>query len=300
VTGPAPTPGFHPARGWLNDPHGITYRPEERRYHLFFQHVPDSLTWRPDLSWGHAVSPDLERWIELPPVLAPDAEDVGCWSGCLVDGRIFYTAVAGGPAGHGLGRIRSAVPCDEAWSAWRKVDVELRPPDGLRVFRDPFVLREGTGWRMLVGAGLPDDVAAVVSFTSEDLTTWDYDGVLAERSSAERAGTWTGSAWECPQLVEVDGRWVLLVSVWHDHETRHLAYAFGTRDGGRFDAGPWRRLAEGAPYAASTFTDAHGRPAVVCWLRGHAAPEGRWAGALSVPQLLARRGDELVLEPWSG
>ena len=54
------------------------------------------------------------------------------------------------------------------------------------------MLREGTGWRMLVGAGLPDDVAAVVSFTSEDLTSWDYDGVLAERSSAE---TWGAKNW---------------------------------------------------------------------------------------------------------
>jgi beta-fructofuranosidase len=298
--------GFHRERGWLNDPHGITYRPDEGRYHLFFQLVADSTVWQPQLSWGHAVSTDLEHWTELAPALAPDADDAGCWSGCLVDEpgaapRIFYTAVSGtDAAAHQLGRIRSAVPLDDAWLGWRKEDGGLDAPPGLTAFRDPFVLREERGWRMVVGAGEPGGVAAAVSFVSADLGRWTYDGVLARRPSSERDGVWTGTVWECPQLVEVDGVWALVVSVGAADETHHVAYAFGTRNGGRFTAGTWRRLTSGAPYAASAFRDAAGRPALMCWLRGVDDPEGQWAGTISVPYRLVRVGEELVLDRWSG
>lgn len=297
-----PERGFHPAAGWLNDPHGITFH--EGRYHLFFQHVPDATTWQPGISWGHAVSDDLEHWTELPVALAPDADDLGCWSGCLVTGPegpvLFYTSVSGSDLDRG--RIRCAVPVDDAWVGWRKQDLRVDAPAGLTAFRDPFVRREPAGWRMVVGAGLGEGTAAVVSFTSCDLRSWTYAGVLARRPSTERAGTWTGSIWECPQLVEVDGRDVLVVSVHDGTDTQHLAYAFGELSGDRFEAGAWRRLSGGAPYAATTFRDAQGRPAMMAWLRGVADEAAGWAGALSAPYLLSRDGDRLVLtrRPWSG
>ncbi len=52
-------PEFHYTadRGWINDPHGITYR--DGQYHSFFQYVPDSTVWAPNCHWGHAVGPDL-------------------------------------------------------------------------------------------------------------------------------------------------------------------------------------------------------------------------------------------------
>ncbi|MBD3757234.1 MAG: hypothetical protein IE924_03930 [Microbacterium sp.] len=38
-------PRFHfsAEAGWINDPHGITYR--EGRYHVLFQHAPGRITW---------------------------------------------------------------------------------------------------------------------------------------------------------------------------------------------------------------------------------------------------------------
>jgi beta-fructofuranosidase len=282
-------PGFRPREGWVNDPHGVCLH--EGRYHLFFQHVPGSSVWQPWVSWGHATSPDLETWTEQPVALAPDADDVGCWSGCLVpDGpggpRIFYTSVAGDDLDRG--RIRSAVPLDDGWTTWRKGDVDLVVPDDALFFRDPFVLRDGDGWRMLVGAGLADGVGAVLTYVSTDLVAWTYDGVLAQRPDTEHAGDWTGRVWECPQLVEVDGRHVLMVSVHDGRETRHVSYAVGELAAGRFEAGPWHRLADGAPYAATTFQDADGRATLMAWLRGG-------TGVLSAPYLLAREGDRLVL-----
>ena len=282
-------PGFHPARGWLNDPHGVVRHGGV--YHLFFQHVPRSLTWQPGVSWGHAVSDDLEQWTELPVALAPGAHEVGCWTGCVVVGpegpTILYTSVA--EPERDLGRIRAARPLDDGLVSWGRHDVVLDRPTGVEVFRDPFVRREGNSWRMVVGAGLAGGVGAALTYVSEDLRTWLYDGVLAR--GADRS---TGSIWECPQLVDVEGVTTLVVSVHDGRDTQHVAAACGELVDGRFEGGPWQQLTDGAPYAPTTFRDVEGRLVVIFWLRGMAG-DG-WAGALSAPYLLGREGSRLVLE----
>ena len=292
---------FTPARGWLNDPHGVLWA--DHRYHLFFQHNPAGSSWRAAVSWGHATSADLVTWQEQPVALSPAPGEVGCWSGAVVlsvrgEPTLFYTRVRAGAAE--LGQVARAVG-DPALSRWRRDpwDPVVTAPDGaVREFRDPYVWRAADGWRMLVGARLAGGAGAVLQYRSGDLREWAYDGVLVQRAAGETAGAWTGSMWECPQLFPLDGTWVLMVSALHDGVPRGVAYALGDYDGHRFTPRVWGRFSHGdLMYATTTFTDRDGRRCAMSWLR-ETAPDGSpWAGALSLPWVLRVSGDLLLAEP---
>ena len=307
-TAPAAVVGRRPAvhltaeRGWVNDPLAPTW--DGRRYHLFFQYVPDSTDWRVNCHWGHAVSDDLLHWEERPVALAPDAQDDGVWSGSLVrhdDGyRIFYTSASADDLP--MARVGWADSPDLD-GVWTKGEVVADPPAGLDItaFRDPFVYPDGDRWRMLVGASLAGTEAAAVSYSSPDLSRWTLEGVAASRPRSAVDPVWTGGLWECPQLVQVGDHRVLVVSVWDADRLHHVAAATL----GAASAGPagstlvpeqWQQLTVGTGYyAPATFTDAHGAPCLVFWLRGLLDEAAGRAGALSVPHRIEWRADRLVL-----
>lgn len=299
-------PHFHftAESGWINDPHGIMFR--DGRYHLFYQHVPGSLDWAPNCHWGHASSVDLFSFEHHPHAIAPGEGDDGIWTGSVVaDGDsavAFYTAIS--TPDFGIGRVRVARPVDDGWRRWDKGDVVVTAPAGLDLvaYRDPFVIGDAdVGWRMFVGAALADGTAAALTYVSADLEAWEYDGVAAQRSSTDTDPVWTGALWECPQIFEVDGRHVLVTSVWQADRLYYAAYAVGRLVAGRFRADTWGRLTWGdSYYAPSFFRDGAGRPALMLWLRGVGDPEAGWMGAHSVPYVLHLDGDHLVAEPHPG
>ena len=205
-----------PERGWLNDPNGMVRR--EGRWHVFFQHNPDAPV-HDAIAWGHASSPDLARW-ELHPVAftptdgGPDA--TGCWSGCFLPGleapAVAYSGIAAEPP-HSTVCVRLGSPDLMTWSGPRVV---AQTPADVREMRDPFFFEHGGRRLAILGAGLEDGRPAVILFAVEDPWRWEYLGVwLTPASSPALAAAGPADVWECPQLVPVGDRWVLVLSL-HD------------------------------------------------------------------------------------
>lgn len=285
-------------RGWVNDPLAPTWDGE--RYHLFFQYVPDSVEWAPHCHWGHAVSADLVHWEHRGVALAPDDDDDGVWSGSMVrhdNGyRIFYTAVTVDDPQ--MGRVRWADSPDLSSGSWVKGEVVATAPAGVDVtaFRDPFVYRDGQVWRMLVGTSIGRHRAAAASFSSPDLSHWSYDGIAASRPTTVTDPVWTGSLWECPQLVDVAGVEVLVASVWDEDMLHHVVAALGTTDGPAFTPERWQQLTFGPGYyAPAAFRDAAGLPCLIFWMRGLLDEAAGRAGALSVAHRIDLQDGQLRL-----
>jgi beta-fructofuranosidase len=305
-TRPRPRIHFTADDGWINDPYGVAWI--GGRYHLYYQAIPGRVTWAPDCHWGHARSDDLVHWDEQPLALVPQDFEVGCWSGSVVDETdpptIFYTRVSGDD--WEIGQVATAT-FDKATNTWRTraSDVVIdAPPASLRLrsFRDPNVFRDDQGWKMLMAASLPDDSAAVLQYSSQDLRHWAYDGILCSRPNNHADEVPTGALWECPQLFLVGDRWVLIVSVWDEQELLYVAAALGSYDGRTFEPATWQRLTYGASaYAMTAFLDRDGRRCVMSWLREEPRNNDlltERAGAHSIVSTLTLgRDDMLVLQP---
>lgn len=303
---PRPAVHFTAEEGWINDPYGVRWVAD--RYHMFYQAIPGQVVWGPNCHWGHAESFDLVHWEAKEMALTPQEFEVGCWSGSFVvddmgTHRLFYTRVTGEDWGKAAIAVATRRPSSIAWSARRQDVLVAGPPPGtgVFVFRDPTVFKHQGTWVMLVGCGFDDGSAGVMQYESADLDHWAYKGIVARRFGNEVDGAWTGALWECPQLVQVDDRWVLLVSVWDDDVLHYVAAAVGAYDGQRFSASSWQQLTYGnSAYAMSAFRDLEGRPCVISWLREEPQnnPSLRLrAGAHSVVSCLSVREGRVVLYP---
>jgi beta-fructofuranosidase len=310
---------------WINDPNGPIHW--DGRYHVFFQHHPEAPKWG-RIQWGHASSADLVSWTRHEPALVPsDAMDApdrdGCWSGsvAIVDGvpTAFYTGAAGDGAAHleSVCRASSEGPL----TTWRKdadnpvIDGRRRP--GRMFQRDPFLLRLGGRWLMLLGTGLVGSDGAtlggaVVVLESSDARDWQDRGVLFHlpigTSEIE-----TGPMWECPQLFEAGGRWILLVSVQARGGPDPVTLGVIWFAGDLVDAGPglgirFEPAATGAMdagdvfYAPAVFDAPDGRTLAWGWIRDpdpdlSGDPGGVVVGALSLPRVLGLDGQRLVSRP---
>ncbi|MFF1876694.1 glycoside hydrolase family 32 protein [Leifsonia sp. NPDC058230] len=293
-------PQLHPTppQGWMSDPNGPVYWQGE--YHVFYQHNSDSTEWGL-MRWGHLVSRDLIHWTDLGIAMSPTPASFnadGCWSGCIriLDGKpvAYYTGASGGETSHRQTVLRATASHDLA-SFQQEPTVAVLPHVGSDVGtghqRDPFLLRHNDMWLMLLGTELSGEGGAVVLWTSPDLKEWTYEGVLYSRPSGG-PGLDTGPVWECPQLIEIDGQWVLIVSVQMPGPVCPYAVWFVGEFDGRVFRPEQMGLVDGGEvyYAPSIASDVVGPPLMWAWLQE--SPTARanpreWAGTLSLPRELS-------------
>lgn len=236
-----------------------------------------------------AESSDLVHWSPLRTALRPLDPRFGCWSGTAVvdDGQLvlIYTRVDVRPGQHDIGQVMLARADGDGWVSEAEPVLSGPPTDlDVRHLRDPFLMRTDDGWLMLLGAGLGPDTAAVLGYRSPDLRRWEFGGILCSGPLDAVGPVSTGSVWECPQLYDDGGQWVLVVAAAHERP-EHIVAAIGSFDGAVFTPdSAFHRLAYGdAPYATTTFLDADGRRCGLSWLREPGPVTGAWAGALSCP-----------------
>lgn len=210
-------PGFHlaPPVGFLNDPNGLCYFRGE--YHVFYQYAPFDPEGRSVRFWGHCKSPDLLNWEQCPVMLCPDEPfDLhGVYSGsalCGEDGLyLCYTGNVKHQEGDYVltGRESNTVLAyspDGVRLAWKRLLMRNQDyPAGLTLHvRDPKVWEQDGRYYMVQGARTREDIGEALVFESRDKLRWTHVNTL-------RTARPLGYMWECPDLFEIDGQWVLLV-----------------------------------------------------------------------------------------
>ncbi len=285
-------PQFHflPPKNWMNDPNGLCYF--KGRYHLFYQMNPYGPLWG-FMHWGHASSPDLIHWTDHPIALAPEegaGDELGCFSGCIVEDDGIPTAIYTGFVNFMDTPIMLARAKDDMLVEWEKRSdnpIIAEKPEGVNSteFRDPYVWRRDERWRMVVGAGMENGNGAILLYESEDLLTWRYLGPAFQDRILD-----TVTMWECPNLFPLDGKYVLLVSLFPNNQG--VYYYVGNFDGRAFIPESEGFLEkDGVFYAPQVRCFPDGRTILFGWLREQRSDEvietAGWAGAMTLPRELA-------------
>lgn len=290
-------PGYHlsvPA-GWHNDPNGFGYF--GGKAHLFYQFHPYDSVWGP-MHWGHWTSDDLVHWQDKPVAMAPDQpfDDCGCFSGTSIekDGKMYlmYTGVQTAPEGKCYQHQCIAESADgvhfEKWAENPVID-RFMLPEGASVheFRDPKVEKTAEGYRVIL-ASQGENGGQLLTFTSKDLRRWAYAGVYADR---------LGDMSECPDVFELDGKTVLIVSEIGSDPVLYgspqvTLCASGREEDGKFCAEQALRLVDCGLdfYAPQTMLTPDGRRVLIGWALswGHVMPTHTlghgWAGMMTLPR----------------
>lgn len=296
--------------GWINDPNGfIQFRGE---YHLFYQYNPYSSVWD-TMHWGHVKSGDLVNWERLPVALAPDQEydQDGIFSGTAIeiDEKLYvmYTCVNGtlqqqcvAYSEDGIDFVK--VPQNPV------IDVSQLPNNAQKEdFRDPKVFKRGDLYYVALASKTVNETGQILLYESDDFFNWNFKSILLEGTAEQ------GVMFECPDLFELDGKDVLILSaiempkVGNDYQNYDTVLAFVGSvnwNEGIFNVETTKEIDHGLDfYAPQTIRDDQGRRILIAWMQmwqrtyvtsvlGHG-----WNGGMTFPRELHLQDGYLVQTP---
>ena len=281
-------PEFHhtPAYGWMNDPNGMFYL--DGVYHLYYQWNPYGSTWE-NMTWGHSTSKDLVNWTAEKPVLFPDALGAIFSGSCVVDKNntagfgknaivAFYTSA-------GRNQVQSMAYSTDGGYTFTKYDQNPVLIGDCPDFRDPKVFwnSEAGFWNMILAAGQEMRI-----YSSKNLKEWKFESSFGAGYGAH------GGVWECPDLMKIDNKWVLICNInpggiFGGSATQ---YFVGDFDGKRFTTNQkatlWLDYGKDH-YATVTFFNApYNRRIALAWMSNwqyaNNVPTNQFRSANSVPR----------------
>ncbi len=288
---------FTPAKNWMNDPNGMVYA--DGTYHLFYQYNPQGNDWG-NMSWGHATSIDLMHWTEQTVAMTRDELGAIFSGSCVIDKDntagfganamvALYTSAGetGDVAGKQQQSIAYSTDGGKNFTRYTANPVIKNDDDNLR---DPKVFwhTESKQWIMALAKGWK---MGVEFYSSPDLKNWTHQSTffmeLAGRPSIQ---------WECPDLIQIGNKWVLLVSVNPGGPIlgSGTMYFIGDFDGKTFTADAlnyplW--LDYGMDnYAGVTWSNTGDRKIMIGWMNNWQyagnVPCSPWRSAMTLPREL--------------
>lgn len=301
--------------GWINDPNGFSYYNGE--YHLFYQYYPYDVKWGP-MYWGHTTTKDFISWIPKPVALAPDEsyDKDGCFSGSAIqvgDKHILMYTGHLEPDKEDPSLIRQT-QCIAIGNGEKYVKIKENPViktellingSNLSDFRDPKIWQKGNYFYAVVGNRHEDGSGQILLYKSEDLTNWDFVGVMC------RSKNKIGRMWECPDLFELDDKDVLLMSpqemkpeTHRFHNGNGTTYMFGelNYETGEYKYDSYEEIDGGLDfYAPQTLLTPDNRRIMIAWMQawGRNIPSDRlgFAGMMTIPRELTVKGNKLIQNP---
>ena len=282
-------PAYHhtPQYGWMNDPNGMFYKDGE--WHLYYQYNPYGSLWE-NMTWGHSVSKDLVHWEVLPLAIEADALGTIFSGSCVVDkdntagfGKntviAFYTSA-------GESQTQSMAYSTDGGRTFNKYEknpvVTFNAPD----FRDPKVFwYDGTNrWIMMLAVGQEMQI-----WSSANLKDWQKESSFGSEYGNH------GGVWECPDLLKIEDKWVLICNINPGGPFGGSAtqYFVGDFDGHKFTCESMPKVTKWLDYgkdhyATVSFSNApDGRTVVLAWM-------SNWQYANQVPTRQFRSANSIA------
>lgn len=194
-----------PVYGWMNEPNGMFYKGGV--WHLYYQYNPYGSQWE-NMTWAHSTSTDLIHWKNHGEVIQPDALGTIFSGSSVVDKEntagfgkdavvAFYTSA-------GAAQTQSIAYSTDNGETFKKYVNNPILTSDVPDFRDPNVFwnEEVKQWILILAAGQQMNI-----YSSKNLKDWKYESSFGEGYGNH------GGVWECPDLLKMGDKWVLICNI---------------------------------------------------------------------------------------
>ena len=194
-----------PIYGWMNDPNGMFYK--DGVWHLYYQYNPYGSQWE-NMTWAHSTSTDLIHWKNHGEVIQPDALGTIFSGSSVVDKEntagfgkdavvAFYTSA-------GAAQTQSIAYSTDNGETFKKYVNNPILTSDVPDFRDPNVFwnEEVKQWNLILAAGQQMNI-----YSSKNLKDWKFESSFGEGYGNH------GGVWECPDLLKMGDKWVLICNI---------------------------------------------------------------------------------------